>query len=57
MIFIYSFLSDQVMVLKNEGMPKHNYPSERGPMEVKFSIRMPTSLSAEQRIAIQELLK
>eukprot|EP00455_Lapot_gusevi_P041277 TRINITY_DN476_c0_g1_i3.p1 TRINITY_DN476_c0_g1~~TRINITY_DN476_c0_g1_i3.p1 ORF type:complete len:137 (-),score=74.42 TRINITY_DN476_c0_g1_i3:49-429(-) len=47
----------QKMILTGEGMPHHNFPSQKGNLEITFSIRMPTSLTAEQKQAVRKLLE
>ena len=46
----------EVRVIKNEGMPKHEFPSEKGNLYVKFAVRMPTILTEDQKVLIKELL-
>ena len=36
-------------MIKDEGMPKHIYPSEFGNLYIEFSIEMPKSLTEEQK--------
>ena len=38
-------------------MPKHNFPSDKGDLIIKYSVKMPTSLTDAQRVKIRELLK
>ena len=45
-----------VMTLKNEGMPKHNVPSEVGELVITFEVVFPRTISAEQRDGFQALL-
>lgn len=35
--------------IKNEGMPKHNSPSDRGALHVKINVIFPTDLTEEQK--------
>lgn len=42
--------------VKGEGMPKHNFPSEKGDMIVTYKVKMPDSLTAEQRAGLAALL-
>jgi DnaJ-class molecular chaperone len=46
----------QVLLLKEEGMPKHNFPSESGDMHVKLHIDMPRKLTSAQKKLVEELL-
>jgi DnaJ-related protein SCJ1 len=39
----------EVIVIQEEGMPFHNYPSQSGNLFIEFSIKMPTSLTEEQK--------
>ena len=43
----------QVMTIKKEGMPVHEYPSEFGDLLVKFIVKMPGSLTDAQREFIE----
>ena len=45
----------QTKVLKEEGMPKHNVPSERGDLTITYEFKVPTYLSVEQREKIQSV--
>jgi DnaJ-related protein SCJ1 len=46
----------QVMKMKGEGMPLHNYSSEKGVLYVRFVVKNPTKLSAEQKKVLGETL-
>lgn len=46
----------QVIDMKGEGMPVHNYPSEFGDLHVKLLIQYPKSLTDEQKKKINENL-
>ncbi|KAL6049230.1 DnaJ-related protein scj1 [Balamuthia mandrillaris] len=46
-----------VMIIKGEGMPVHEYPSQRGDLHVEFGVRFPESLTPEQIQGFKELLK
>lgn len=46
----------EVMTIAGEGMPKFEFPSERGNLLVKFAVRMPTTLTAAQQAKVRELL-
>jgi len=39
----------EVVVLEEEGMPQHNYASQMGNLYIEFSIKMPTSVTEEQK--------
>ncbi len=41
--------SEFVKVLKGEGMPHHNFPSDKGDLHVRFSVRFPKQLSGQQQ--------
>ncbi|GMF28725.1 unnamed protein product [Phytophthora lilii] len=45
-----------VTVLKEEGMPKQHFPSERGQLHIKFHVQFPDTLSDEQKVGFRELL-
>jgi DnaJ-class molecular chaperone len=42
----------EVLVLKGEGMPRHNFASEFGDLRVTVSVEFPKKLSAEQADAL-----
>lgn len=42
--------------IKGEGMPHHNFPSEKGQLVVHFSVNFPKTLSSEQKETIKKLL-
>ncbi|KAF4315700.1 hypothetical protein BBO99_00009179 [Phytophthora kernoviae] len=44
-----------VTVLKGEGMPKKDIPSERGQLHIKFHVQFPETLSDEQKVGFREL--
>ena len=35
------------ITMKEEGMPAHSFPSDRGVMRIKLDIQMPTTLSSD----------
>ncbi|KAI8853237.1 hypothetical protein BC829DRAFT_383160 [Chytridium lagenaria] len=41
--------------VKEQGMPKHNYPSERGSLFIQYSVDLPEKLSSEQIKLIEKL--
>lgn len=43
-------------VVKKEGMPVHNFPSDRGDLVANFIIDMPRELTEEQKAAVAEVL-
>jgi len=47
---------EHVEKVVGEGMPVHNFPSEKGNLYIKFSIDFPKSLTKEQEDAIRKLL-
>jgi len=47
----------EVIMIDEEGMPHHEYPSQFGNLFIEFNIKMPTSLTEEQKTAIKEILK
>ncbi|KAE9015265.1 hypothetical protein PR003_g14398 [Phytophthora rubi] len=46
----------EVRTVEGEGMPVHNYPSQRGNLHVHHEIRFPKKLSAEQKEIVKQLL-
>jgi DnaJ-related protein SCJ1 len=48
---------DFVKVLKNEGMPHHNYPSDRGNLYVRFLVEFPKSFTKSQMKDLEKLLQ
>jgi len=46
----------EVIVIQEEGMPIHNYPSQKGSLYIEFSIKMPTKLTEEQKEGFKKLL-
>ena len=47
---------NHVMIIKGEGMPKFEFPSERGNLEVTIKVQMPRSLSDADKTALRALL-
>jgi DnaJ family protein B protein 4 len=43
-------------VVQGEGMPITREPSKKGNLRVKFQIKFPTNLTADQKSGIQQLL-
>ena len=44
----------QVIHLKNEGMPEHSFPSQKGSMHVKIVVQFPVKLNKEQKKFVDE---
>jgi len=47
---------DHVKMITGEGMPHHNFPSERGNLHVKFIVAFPTKLTDKQKKEVERLL-
>jgi len=47
----------EIIMLEDEGMPHHNWQSQMGNLYVEVSIKMPTSLTEEQKQGFRNLLK
>jgi DnaJ-class molecular chaperone len=47
---------DYVLKLPGEGMPHHEFPSEKGDLYITFKIKFPRDLNPAQKKAIEELL-
>jgi DnaJ-related protein SCJ1 len=46
----------EIIKIEGEGMPQHNYPSHTGNLYVEVSIKMPNSLTEEQKQGFRTLL-
>lgn len=46
----------QVMQIRNEGMPHHNYPAQKGTLHITFEIVFPRVLDAEAHETIKRIL-
>jgi DnaJ-class molecular chaperone len=46
----------EVRAVQGEGMPVHNYPSQRGNLHVHHEIRFPATLTAAQKELVTQLL-
>lgn len=46
----------EVIRIEGEGMPQHNFPSQKGDLFVTITVVMPTSLSNKQKEMIQNYL-
>merc|ERR1711871_1835232 len=51
-----STIPGQVIKMKKEGMPIHNFPSDRGNLYVKIVVDFPTTLSDKQKEGISNSL-
>lgn len=47
---------DYVMTVPGEGMPHHNFPSDKGKLFVKFKVDFPKQLTAAQKEQLEKLL-
>lgn len=47
----------EVRRIEAEGMPVHNFPSQRGALHVKYIVDLPRSLSPDQKDAVQRLFQ
>ena len=47
---------NEVMKIKEEGMPVHNFPSQHGDLHVKLKLQMPRSLTDSQKAALKDSL-
>lgn len=45
----------EVRVIKGEGMPVHNFPSQKGDLHVKYHVDFPQRLSPDQQAKIAQL--
>ena len=45
----------EVIKIEGEGMPVHNFPSQKGDLFVTITVAMPKSLNQKQREAISSL--
>ena len=45
----------EVKRLDNEGMPVHNFPSQKGVLHVKMEVDFPSSLTQEQKDLVGKL--
>lgn len=46
---------EQVRIIKEEGMPQHNFPSNKGKLHVKFQVDLPKKLTDDQKEKIKNL--
>ena len=46
-----------VRKLKGEGMPVHNFPSQKGDLYIKFKVKLPKELKEEEKELIKEIFK
>lgn len=47
---------NEVLKIREEGMPVHNFPSQHGDLHVKLKLQMPKSLGEAARAAIKDNL-
>lgn len=47
---------DYVMKVTAEGMPHHNFPSDKGDLYVKFIVKFPKKLTADQKTNFESFL-
>ena len=47
---------NEVLKIKEEGMPVHNFPSQHGDLHVKLKLQMPRTLTDAAKTAIQDNL-
>jgi len=47
----------EIIIIEEEGMPHHNYPSQSGNLFVEFSIKMPSTLTETQKQGFRDLLQ
>jgi DnaJ-class molecular chaperone len=45
----------EVRRIQHEGMPQHNFPSQKGTLHVKYIVDLPKLLNEEQKAAIAKL--
>lgn len=48
---------DAVVELSEEGMPVHNFPTEKGKLRVTFTVEFPQELTPEQKEGFRKILK
>jgi len=46
----------QIRIIPEEGMPHHNFPSQRGNLFVEFTVLFPETLTEEQKEGFKKLL-
>lgn len=47
----------QVRRISGEGMPQHNFPSQKGDLFITFNVKLPQKLSQEEKDMIREIFK
>lgn len=47
----------EVRTFENEGMPVHNFASSKGALHITFIVRLPSSLTEEEKKLVQEIFK
>jgi DnaJ-class molecular chaperone len=48
-------MPNEIMKIKEEGMPVHGVPSQHGDLFVKLKIQMPKTLTADQKAALEKI--
>lgn len=46
----------QVITIEGEGMPQHNYPSQKGRLHLEVTVRFPNTLTNDQKEGFKKLL-
>ena len=46
-----------VRKIDNEGMPVHKFPSQKGDLYLEFIVKLPKSLTQEEKNLIKEIFK
>jgi DnaJ-related protein SCJ1 len=44
-----------VRIVQEEGMPQHNFPSQKGNLYVTFVVGLPKKLSSEQQTKVKTI--
>lgn len=47
----------QIITIKEEGMPQHNFPSQTGDLHIEITVKFPTSVTEEQKEGFKKLLQ
>jgi len=47
----------ELKVIQQEGMPTHNYPSQKGSLLIKFNVRLPEKLSEAEKEIVKQLFE
>ena len=51
-----NLVTNSPLQVANEGMPQHNFPSQKGSLYVKYTVMIPTKLSSDQKTQIGQVL-